>query len=177
MIADDRDHPIEWAVKLVTMPIWGPVFLVGVGATKVWNAMSGRKPKPEPKVIVPQPVWTPVSDLERTVYAAMILAGRPSPMPSLLAFMNVSAGEASRRVKALEGVLHKEQHRARGQDQPPALALTRGPAREIERGFSIYVSGALRRPGGQLAEASQIPLQPPHSMPMYVAADWTSSND
>ena len=55
-----------------------------------------------------QPVWTPVSDLERTVYAAMILAGRPVPNAELARFMNVSAGEASRRVKALEGVLRKE---------------------------------------------------------------------
>ena len=108
MIADDRDHPLERAVKLMTMPIWGPCYLAGVGAVKVWKALPRRKPKQEQQVEILQPAWTPVSDLERTVYAAMILAGRPVTSAELARFMNVSAGEASRRVKALEGVLRKE---------------------------------------------------------------------
>ena len=108
MIADDRDHPIERAIKLMTMPVWGPFYLAGVGAVKVWAALPRRKPKQGQEAEVLQPVWTPVSDLERTVYAAMILAGRPVTNAELARFMNVSAGEASRRVKALEGVLRKE---------------------------------------------------------------------
>jgi len=38
----------------------------------------------------------------------MILAGRPASNAELARFMNVSPGEASRRVKALEGVHRKE---------------------------------------------------------------------
>ena len=41
-------------------------------------------------------------------YAAMILAGRPVSNAELARFMNVSPGESSRRVKALDGVLRKE---------------------------------------------------------------------
>ena len=107
MIADDRDHPIEWMVKLITAPVWVPIYFAGVGIMKLGTALPRRKPKPGPlQVEILQPVWTPVSDLERTVYAAMILAGRPVTNAELARFMNVSAGEASRR--ALEGVLRKE---------------------------------------------------------------------
>jgi DNA-binding Lrp family transcriptional regulator len=52
--------------------------------------------------------WTPVTDLERTVYAAMILAGRPVTNAELARFMRCSLGEVSKRVKALEGVIRKE---------------------------------------------------------------------
>ena len=143
MIADDRDHPIEWAVKVITMPIWGQCYLAGNGAVKVWKALPRRKPNPEPQQVeILQPVWTPVSDLERTVYAAMILAGRPVTNAELARFMNVSAGEASRRVKALEGVLRKE-HIGREVriSLPPALK-PRSPAGAIQRGFVVSVQAA-----------------------------------
>ncbi len=52
--------------------------------------------------------WTPVTDLERTVYAAMILAGRPVTNAELARFMRCSPGKVSKRVKALEGVIRKE---------------------------------------------------------------------
>jgi chromosome segregation and condensation protein ScpB len=52
--------------------------------------------------------WTPVTDLERTVYAAMILAGRPVTNAELARFMRCSLGEVSKRVKALKGVIRKE---------------------------------------------------------------------
>ena len=109
MIADDREGPIETALKLVTAPVWVPVYFAGVGAVKVWKALQRRKPQQQvPEVLAPVPMWTPVSDLERAVYAAMVLAGRPVSNAELARFMNVSPGEASRRVKALEGVLRKE---------------------------------------------------------------------
>ena len=108
MIADQDDSPFERAVKLITAPIWVPVYVLGIGVWKLSEALPRRKPKQEQQVGILQPVWTPVPDLERTVYAAMILAGRPVTNAELARFMNVSAGEASRRVKALVGVLRKE---------------------------------------------------------------------
>ena len=107
MIADQDDSPFERAVKVLTAPIWVPLYFIGMGVSKLSAALQRRKAKQMQEVEV-QPVWTPVSDLERTVYAAMILAGRPVTNAELARFMNVSAGEASRRVKQLEGVLRKE---------------------------------------------------------------------
>jgi hypothetical protein len=92
---------------MLTAPVWVPLYFAGVGAVKVWKALQRRKPKQQEMEVL-TPVWTPVSDLERTVYAAMILAGRPVSNAELARFMNVSPGEASRRVKALDGVLRKE---------------------------------------------------------------------
>ncbi len=109
MIADDREGPIETALKLITAPVWVPLYFAGVGAVKVWKALPRRKPKQrEPEVLAPVPMWTPATDLERAVAAAMILAGRPISNAELARLMNVSPGEASRRVKALDGVLRKE---------------------------------------------------------------------
>jgi len=105
MIADDREGPIEMALKLITAPVWVPVYIIGVGAVKAWRAL----PRPKPKQLeVGARVWTPVSELERAVYAAMVLAGRPVSNAELARFMGVSPGEASRRVKTLDGVLCKE---------------------------------------------------------------------
>jgi len=106
MIADDSEGPIEVALKLITAPVWIPFYLIGLGAVKMWKAQQRRKPKR--LEISAQVVWTPVSDLERAVYAAMVLAGRPVSNAELARFMGVSPGEASRRVKALNGVLRKE---------------------------------------------------------------------
>ncbi len=109
MIADDTDSPFVTAVKVLTAPVWIPLYLAGVGAVKVWKALPRRKPKQQvPEVLAPAPMWTPVTELERAVAAAMILAGRPVSNAELARFMNVSPGEASRRVKTLEGVLRKE---------------------------------------------------------------------
>ena len=65
---------------------------------------------------------TPVSDLERTVYAAMILAGRPVPTPSWRVYERVGRrgepqDEAARR-RAPQGA-----HRTRGENQPTAPAM------------------------------------------------------
>ncbi len=108
MIADDREGPIETALKLITAPVWVPLYFAGVGAVKVWKALQRRKPEQQvPEVLTPVPMWQPVTELERAVAAAMILAGRPISNAELARLMNVSPGEASRRVKALDGVLRK----------------------------------------------------------------------
>ncbi len=109
MIADDREGPIETALKMITAPVWVPLYPAGVGAVKVWKALQRRKPEQQvPEVLAPVRMWTPVTDLERAVAAAMILAGRPVSNAELTRFMNVSPGEASQSVKALDGVLRKE---------------------------------------------------------------------
>ena len=108
MIADDRDHPIEWMVKMITAPVWVPIYFAGVGAVKVWKALPRRKPKQEQQIEVLQPVWTmPTTEIERAVYAALILAGEPINNRRLAELMGVSPGECSRRVAQLEGQLRK----------------------------------------------------------------------
>ena len=52
MIADDKDHPLETAVKLLTLPVWGPIYLAGVGIMKLSTALRRRKPKQEQQVEV-----------------------------------------------------------------------------------------------------------------------------
>ena len=81
--------------------------------------------------------WTPVTDLERTVYAAMILAGRPVTNAELARFMRCSLGEVSKRVKALEGCDQEGTHRKRGATERTLVPLTRAtaPGGAIRRGF------------------------------------------
>lgn len=52
-------------------------------------------------------VWMPRTEVERTVYAALILAGEPVNNLKLAALMGVSPSEASRRVSQLEGFVSK----------------------------------------------------------------------
>ena len=107
MIADDRDTPLETADKTITAPIWVPLYLAGVGAVKVWKALQRRKPTVE-QVEVLQPAWTmPTTEIERAVYAALVLAGEPINNRRLAELMDCSPGEASRRVARLEGVIRK----------------------------------------------------------------------
>ena len=49
----------------------------------------------------------PTRDIERAVYAALILAGEPVNNRRLAELMACSPGEASRRVAQLEGVIRK----------------------------------------------------------------------
>jgi hypothetical protein len=83
-------------------------------AREVWEAIASRfkrKPKQQPRqeVLVPQApqAWMPQTEVERTVYAALILAGEPVNNLKLAALMGVSPGECSRRVAQLEGVIRK----------------------------------------------------------------------
>jgi hypothetical protein len=111
MIADDRDTPFETAVKMITAPAWVPVYFAWVGCRKAAKAWSRRKPKQQPgqEVLAPQAPqpWMPQTEIERTVYAALILAGEPVNNLKLAALMGVSPGESSRRVAQLEGVINK----------------------------------------------------------------------
>jgi hypothetical protein len=81
MIADDRETAFETAVKMITAPVWVPVYFAFLGCRKAVEAWSRRKPKPvELEVLAPvQQTWMPTRDIERAVYAALILAGEPRP--------------------------------------------------------------------------------------------------
>ena len=77
---------------------------------EIWQALFKRRepPAPEQRVDVLQPVWTmPTTEIERAVYAALILAGEPVNNRRLAELMSCSPGEASRRVTALEGAIRK----------------------------------------------------------------------
>jgi hypothetical protein len=81
---------------------------------EVWQHLASRfkrKPEQQPRqeVLAPQApqVWMPQTEVERTVYAALILAGEPVNNLKLAALMGVSPGECSRRVAQLEGVIRK----------------------------------------------------------------------
>ena len=109
MIADDGEGPIETALKMITAPVWVPLYFAGVGAVKVWKALRRRKPQQQvSEVLAPvQPTWQPSREFERAVYAALILAGEPVNNRRLAELMACSPGEASRRVAQLEGVIRK----------------------------------------------------------------------
>jgi hypothetical protein len=76
---------------------------------KLGKAWSRRKPKrAEPEILSPaRPTWIPTRDIERAVYAALILAGEPVNNRRLAELMDCSPGECSRRVAQLEGVIRK----------------------------------------------------------------------
>ena len=106
MIANDRETPFEIAVKMITAPIWVPIYFAGVGVMKLgkWS----RRKAVELEILAPvQPTWIPTRDIERAVYAALILAGEPVNNRRLAELMDCSPGEASRRVAQLEGVIRK----------------------------------------------------------------------
>ena len=106
MIANDKESPLEIAVKMITAPVWAPLYFAGVGAVKVWKALQWRKPQQQvPEVLAPVPM--PTREFERAVFAALILAGEPVNNRRLAELMACSPGEASRRVAQLEGVIRK----------------------------------------------------------------------
>ena len=103
MIADERDTPFETAVKMITAPAWVPLYFAWVGCRKAAEAWSRRKPKPVEQVEVLQPMAR--TEVERAVYAALILAGEPVNNRRLAELMQCSPAVASRRVTQLEGAI------------------------------------------------------------------------
>ncbi len=109
MIANEDETPFEIAVKMITAPVWVPLYFGYVGCRKAAEAWAKRRPKPAPQVEVLQPVptWQPSREFERAVYAPLILAGEPVNNRRLAELMDCSPGEASGRVAQLEGVIRK----------------------------------------------------------------------
>ena len=109
MIADDRETPFEAALKLITAPVWVPIYFAYVGCRRVAEARVKLKAKPlVPEIPSPsQPSRIPSTDIERAVYAALVIAGGPVNNRRLAELMDCSPGEASRRVAQLEGVIRK----------------------------------------------------------------------
>ena len=54
-----------------------------------------------------KPVWIPQTDVQRAVYAALIVAGKPVSNDELARLMRISKGESSRRVAQLNGRVEK----------------------------------------------------------------------
>ena len=115
MIANDKESPLEVAVKMIRAPVWVPIYFAYVGCRRAAEAWSGRKlkvqaklgsAKTEPEILTPV-TWMPTREFERAVYAALILAGEPVNNRRLAELMDCSPGEASRRVAQLEGVIRK----------------------------------------------------------------------
>jgi hypothetical protein len=107
MIADGDLSGFETAVKFVTAPIWVPIYLIGRGCSKIGKALK-RKEKPLVGEILAPTVWIPKSEVERAVFAAIVLAGGPVTNAQLAKLMRVSPSEASKRVSQLAGVVCKE---------------------------------------------------------------------
>jgi hypothetical protein len=104
MIADNTEGPIETFLKLVTAPMWLPLYFGYLGCLKLAEVWA-KKAKLETTDV--SPAWTPATEMERAVYAALILAGEPVNNRRLAELMDCSPGEASKRVTRLEGVVRK----------------------------------------------------------------------
>jgi hypothetical protein len=78
---------VLWAFRLVRLAV---------------NALKSKNTWTEPTV-----VWVPHNNVERAVYAALILAGEPVNNGRLAALMGVSPAEASRRVRRLDGFVSR----------------------------------------------------------------------
>jgi hypothetical protein len=88
MIADNRETTSEVVLRLVTAPLWVPIYLTYLGCRKAAQVMA-RSEAGEQK-----PVWLPATEIERAVYAALILAGEPVNNRRLASLMGCSPGEA-----------------------------------------------------------------------------------
>ena len=105
MVAGGKETAFEVAVKMITAPIWLPIYFAYLGCRKVAETLAQRRVKPDTAEL--SPVWMPATDIERTVFAALILAGEPINNRRLAELMGCSPGEASKRVARLEGVVRK----------------------------------------------------------------------
>ncbi len=101
MIANTKEGPMEVFFKVITSPLWGPIFLTYLG----WRKAAGVFVKL--KRAEHTPSWMPANEIERSVYAALIIAGEPVNNSRLAELMGCSPGEASKRVARLEGAIRK----------------------------------------------------------------------
>lgn len=99
MIASDDLSGFETAVKVLTAPVWVPIYLIAKACQHLTTKVEPDKVQPtEVEIIPPQPSWKPATELERAVAAAMILAGKPITNAELARLMGCSPGEASKRI-------------------------------------------------------------------------------
>ncbi len=79
--------------------------------SELWQHLTLRfKRKPEAvtqEEVLPPPLWTPRTQLEKTVFAALYLAGEPVNNRRLAELMGCLPGELSLRVAQLEGDIRK----------------------------------------------------------------------
>jgi hypothetical protein len=101
MIANEKEGALELAVKMIAAPVWVPVYCTYVGCRKLTDALR------KSRTIELSPSWMPANEVERSVYAALIIAGEPVNNRRLSELMGCSPGEASKRVARLEGAIRK----------------------------------------------------------------------
>ena len=85
--------------------MWAPIYFGYLSCRGVAEGWSKEKTKPETADL--SPAWMPATEIERAVFAALILAGEPVNNRRLAELMGCSPGEASKRVARLEGVVRK----------------------------------------------------------------------
>ncbi len=105
MIAANNEGPIEAFVKLITAPVWVPVYLAYLCFLRAAEALLNGKDKA--RRVNPNLTRAPDTEIERAVYAALILAGEPVTNRRLAELMGCSPGEVSKRVAQLEGAIRK----------------------------------------------------------------------
>lgn len=90
---------------MITAPAWVPLYFAWAGCRTLAEALSRRKATPETAEL--KPVWIPQTDMQRAVYAALIVAGKRVSNDELARLMRISKGESSRRVAQLNGRVEK----------------------------------------------------------------------
>ena len=104
MIAE-KETAVEVAVKMITAPVWVPIYFALSRLPQGGRRVAKEKAKPKRAEL--SPAWMPATEIERAVFAALILAGEPINNRRLAELMGCSPGEASKRVARLEGVVRK----------------------------------------------------------------------
>ncbi|MFZ0708640.1 MAG: hypothetical protein WAM53_01240 [Terrimicrobiaceae bacterium] len=104
---------------MITVPVWVPIYFAYVGCRRLAEARTDRKAKPETAEL--KPVWVPTTDMERAVYAALLVAGKPITNDELARLLRLSKGETSRRVAQLDGRVQKTRIGRRVQISIPHL--------------------------------------------------------
>ena len=104
MRADDGMGIGETILVVITAPVWIPVW----ACAKLAKALF--KSKPSAAALVARPdLWSSLTnDDQRAVVAALIRIGRPAKNIELAELMQCSAGEASKRVTAMNGKLERK---------------------------------------------------------------------
>lgn len=119
MRADDHLTPGDGVVLVLLAPVWLPVLLTRT----CWRKLAEMRERRKREAGRAEQAWAPQTDMERAVYAALLVAGKPVTNDELARLMRVSKGEASKRVKLLESRLSKERigREVRIALPPPAL--------------------------------------------------------
>ena len=71
MIANDKQSPLEVAVKMITAPVWLPIYFAYTGCRRLAEARTDRKAKPETAEL--KPVWVPKTDMDAPTHGGQTM--------------------------------------------------------------------------------------------------------